>query len=131
MGSAAQVDQPVGPVHQHGQRVRRDDVDRHDRRTGVDPGIVDDRIHASQPVGLLGDLAGLVEVGQVADHHVRTPVDERADGVEAITIADVHHHIVPGGQQGVCSGATQPVRRSGHQHAHGRRPSVSSWIRHS
>src|SRR3954451_2183073 len=63
---AAEVHEPLRPLDEDGEQVRRNDVDRQDLWAPDDAGVVDDRVERAQPVHLVSDRPRLVQVGQVS-----------------------------------------------------------------
>jgi len=57
-------------------------------------------VHGAQCVRLLGDVAGLDEIGEVPDHDAGALVEAVPDGVEAATVAYVDDDVVPALEQG-------------------------------
>ena len=86
-------------VDERGQQVRRDDVDRHDVRAGVDAGVVDHGIHLAEPVDVARDGARLLDVGEVADDGGGSAADEVVDRGEPLAVADVDDDFVAGVEQ--------------------------------
>jgi hypothetical protein len=77
----AQIDQPLGPVHQGCQQIRREHVDREQMGVAIhrrDPsrfavavaGVVDHRVEPAQPVRLLRDRSRLVGPAEVTDKNI-------------------------------------------------------------
>ena len=60
---------------------------------GVDAGVVDDGVERSERVDVGGEASGLVEVGEVTDHHA-AGVGERPEVVSALTVAGVEDDVV-------------------------------------
>jgi hypothetical protein len=115
--AAAEVGQPLGAVDERGQQVGGDDVDRQDVRAGVDAGVVDDRVHPAQAVHLVGDAAGLLEVGQVPDDGRSPPVQEVAHGREPVAVAGVDDDLVPVVEQRVGGRPSETVCGAGDEDA--------------
>jgi hypothetical protein len=72
----------------------------------VNPGVVDDRVHPAELVDLVGHGSGLLEVGEVADHHGRTAVGEVGQVFGPVVAAGVDDDLVAGGEQ--CGGGGRP-----------------------
>src|SRR6266516_4852023 len=114
-----EVYQPLWSRDQRGQQVGGEHVDR--EHVGepvgrgdalglqVDAGVVDHRVEAAGGVGLLGDLAGLLDAGQVADHY-RTGAGRggagvaRAGGVAGVTIVTAGGGRRVGSAEGTAAG---------------------------
>jgi hypothetical protein len=96
----AEVHQPAGRRDQGGQQVRGQDVDGEDVRESVDrldaPGlsvadasVVDHGVIGSDQVGLLCDLAGPLDAGQVADDDVLGGRERPASVIGALIVTPV------------------------------------------
>ena len=71
----------IRAVNTYGQRVDRENgrVPLGGRRSAVRgryPGIVDDGVHPSERVDLVGDTSGLNGAGKIADDHTSRPLRE-------------------------------------------------------
>lgn len=64
---AAQVNQASRSVNERSEYVGRDDVDWEHPRAGVNPRVMDHRIHTTQLVNLSRDTARLIQVGEISD----------------------------------------------------------------
>jgi hypothetical protein len=92
--AAAEVDQALRAVDERSQQVWGDHVDGQDMRPADDAGVVDHRVHRPDAVHLVGDVACLVEVGQVSDDGLGAAVQQVAHGREAIRAASVDDDFV-------------------------------------
>jgi len=70
---------------------------------------VDDGVHLSEPVDVLGDRPRLLEVGEVAYDDRRSPVSEAADRGEPVVVADVDDDLVSGVEQPLGRQAAEAV----------------------
>ena len=112
MHAAAQIHQAIRPRDQGSQDIGRDHIDRQYVPPGIDPGVVDDRIHPAEPVHLVGDALGLPLVRQVADHHHGAPVHQVLNRVEPLTATHMEHDPVAVGEQRCGCRLAQPVGRA-------------------
>ena len=91
MHAAAEIDQPARPADQSGEQVRRDDVDRQDRRAAVDARVVDHRVEGAQLVDPCGHVPRPPRVGQASGDRRGAAVDHalarEAAGVLSVVAA--------------------------------------------
>jgi hypothetical protein len=97
--AAAEVDEALRTVDERGEQVGSDDVDRQHLRSGVNAGVVDHSVHPAEAVHVAGDMARLLDVGEIADDNRRAAVQEVADGRQPTAVADVDDDPVPIPQQ--------------------------------
>src|SRR6478735_12129313 len=71
----------------------------------VDTGVVDDGVHAAEPVDLLGHVAGFTLTGEVADDDGRSVAGEVAQRGRPLVVTGVDDDLVAVGEQlgGGCS----------------------------
>ena len=70
---------------------------------------MDHGVHPAQPVDLFGDVAGLVEVGQVSDDGHSPAVEQLTDSGKSLPAAGVDHDLVPAVEQGPGGRSTEAV----------------------
>jgi hypothetical protein len=115
--AAAEVDQALRAIEKRGEQIRRDHVDRQDARPAHDTGVVDHRVHPAEVVHLRGELAGLLDVGQVPDDGRRAPVEQGTHGREPVVVADVDDDLVALLEQRLRCRAAETVRGAGDEDA--------------
>ncbi len=128
--ATAQVDEPPRFLDQSGEQVRRHDVHPHDLRPADDARVVDHRVDGSEAVHLLGHLARLPGIGQVADDPGRAAVEQVPQGGQPLGAARVDDHVVPVAEQRRGGRPAQPVSGSGDDDACHRLPHwcrVAGW----
>ena len=122
---AAEVDQSGGAPDERREEVRRQQVDgehtwmavcrRVPFRLGVDAGVVNDCVEASERVDVLGEGAGFVVVGEVAGRHTDSSLCEGSEVCGTLRVAGVEDHGVAAVEQRLCSGATESCGGPGYE----------------
>ena len=123
MQARTQIDQPVGLVHKGGQHVGREHVDGPELRQAIggfdaarlavaDPDIVDHRIEASPPVGLLGDDAHGRERRKIADQHRFGLRQGDPRGLGPGFVPGMQHDTMPLFGQETTRHQAEPIRRT-------------------
>jgi uncharacterized protein YegP (UPF0339 family) len=78
---------------------------------------VNHRVHPTEAIHLLGDSAGLLEVGQVAGNRFGATVEQVTDSPQAVLASDVDDHVVAGIEQRLRCRTSEAVSRAGDEDA--------------
>ena len=84
---------------------------------GVHARVVDDCVHPSQLVDLLGEPAGLFPAGEVTDDHGGPPLGEVGNRGRTVRVADMNDHLMTVIEQVSGGGLPQALGGAGHQDA--------------
>jgi hypothetical protein len=116
-GSAAVVqDQALQALRERGEQVWGDRIDRQHVGAAEDAGVVDDRVHASETVHLIGNAVCLLAVGQVPDSG-RAAVQEVACGHAPPCVASVDDDLMTVVLECTRGRSSEAVRGAGDQDA--------------
>jgi hypothetical protein len=123
MQSAAEVDQPGRAADQRSEQVGSEGVHseglrvafggRSAGRLEVDAGIVDDSVHRSDAVHLIGEAPCFGGTGQVADDDSRSVRGEAAQRRRPLAGAGVQDHLMAFTHEDPGGGAAEPVGGAG------------------
>ena len=81
-------------MHQCGEQVRSDHVDRQDVRAAEDTGVVDDGIHPSELIRLIGDPLRLLHDGQIANDDRRSATLQIEHRSKSLVVPSVNDDIM-------------------------------------